>query len=509
MNKNSDNKRIAINTIVLYIRLIINVIIGLYTSRIVLECLGAEDYGLYSVVGGIVTMMNFLGSSMLSTSYRYIAVEMGKGPKGNLNNIYNTVFLIHIFLAILLIIIGETLGTYYVNYHLNVDPQKIPDALFVLRWSLYSCAFVVISVPSNGLIIAREKFIFTSTVEILRTLIKLGLVLYLAVYTGNKLELYAVIMAIFNLFLPICYTSYCYAKEYKVIKFKINRKWADYKLIFNYAFWIMIGAISCMAQNQGAAILVNTFFTLAANAAFGLANQINGYMQMLVKSLSQATVPQIMKSYSSGNKERSLTLMFMISKYSFFMFIIPSSILYTSLDEVLILWLKEVPQHTAIFLLLLLLNSMVYTLECGFDSCIQATGKIRLNQIGFSIIGLSVFPISYLLYSFGFPIYTTIICTIVASISIIIFHCYILKKLVDFSFKRYCHMTLIPALKIFIPLSGIIILLKIYINSHSILENLLLKSGIISLVVIFLIYFLGLSNEEKYYIKTVFYKIKK
>lgn len=493
----NDNKKIALNTTILYIKLAISVIIGLYTSRIILLSLGVDDYGLYSVVGGIVTIMNFLGASMLSTSYRFLAIEMGKGENGNLNKIYNTVFITHVVLAIFLIVVGETIGVYYINNYLNVEPQKIPDALYVLHWSLISSAFVVISVPSNGLIIAREKFLFTTSVEIGRSILKLLMVIGLNYYSGNKLRLFAIIMVIFNLILPICYTLYCFIKEKKIVKFKLNTEWKSYKEIISYALWIMIGSLATMLQTQGAIILVNSFFTLAMNAAYGIANQVNSYIQMLGKSLGQATVPQIMKSYSAGNKGRTMFLVFVISKYSFFLMLFPSISLLISIENILKIWLSNVPQYSTAFILCMLINGLVYTLECGFDSAIQATGKIKLNQIGFSIISLSVFPTAFILYKLGAPAYTITMVSIIASIANIIFHSFILRRLTNFRFKDYYTQTLKPAFKVLIFTILVSIYLRYEINIENIWLSVVLKTIISLLSTSIIIMIFGINKAER------------
>lgn len=493
----NDNRRIALNTSVLYIKLIVNIIIGLYTSRVILLTLGVDDYGLYSVVGGIVTMMNFMGTAMLSTSYRFITVEMGKGANGNLNKVYNTVLIIHLLIAVSLILIGETAGTYYIKYHLNVAVERIPDALYVLRWSLFSTFLVIISYPSNGVIIAREKFVFTSSIEIIQSVLKLILVFALSYYIGNKLRMFALIMVVYSLILPISYTVYCQVKVKDLVKWNFNYDLASYKEIFFYAIWIMLGAMASMVQNQGAAILINTFFTLALNAAFGIATVVNSYVQMLVKSLGQATIPQITKSYSSGDRKRAMSLVFMISKYTFFMMLIPTVPLLISIDNVLILWLRDVPYYTNTFIFFMLCNGLVYSLECGFDTLIQATGKIRANQIGFSIIGLMVFPIAFFSYRMDAPPYIIILITIMASFCTIVFHTIILKRITDFMYKQYFYNTIIPAIKVLIPVVALAFLIRYGFVLQNVLLSIFAKSLLSIISIIVIIYFFGLSRNEK------------
>ena len=373
----SDNKRIALNTAVLYVKLILSVFIGLYTSRVVLQALGASDYGLYTVVGGIVTMMNFLGTTMVSVSYRYIVVEFGKKEHGDPNKVFNTVMVIHIVLMFLLLFVGELFGTYYINNIAKFDPAKIDDAIFVLHMSLIATSLNIISIPYNGLIIAREKFVYTAIVEIGRSLLKLVLVIFLFHYLGNKLRLYSVIAAFYSAILPISLFVYSFIKEKSTIKWHINKKLSDYKEICKYAFWIMFGALACMGQNQGSNMIINYFFNTVINAAFAIGFQINSYVMMFVQSLNQAAVPQIMKGQSSGDTERSLSLVYTISKCSFFIMLIPVVPLSINIDYILSIWLKDVPPFTNIFAILLMVCGLIRCLGAGFDSSIQATGKIK------------------------------------------------------------------------------------------------------------------------------------
>lgn len=438
----SENKKIVLNTGVLYIKLIISVIIGLYTSRVVLLALGASDYGLYTIVGGIVTMMNFLGTTMVSVTYRYIVVEFGKGKEGNPNKVFNTVFVIHIALMLLLLIGGEFFGTYYINNVAKFEVSKIHDAIFVLHMSLIATALSIISIPFNGLIIAREKFIFTALVEIGRALVKLGLVIFLLHYMGNKLRLYSVIAAFYAAILPISLFIYSFLKEKETIKWKFNSKIYEYKDICKYAFWIMTGAVASMGQNQGSNMIINYFFNTVVNAAFGIGFQINSYVMMFVQSLNQAAVPQIMKSQSANNSKRSLTLVYGITKVAFFIMLIPTIPLIININFILKVWLKEVPPYTNTFAVLLLVCGLIRCLGAGFDSSIQATGKIKPYQIFYSLAYLMVLPVSYMLFIWKMPVYSILVCTILAAISVWVFQILYLSKITEFNIKHYFQTTI-------------------------------------------------------------------
>lgn len=439
------NKKIVLNTGVLYLKLILTTIIGLVSSRIILNALGTSDYGLYSVVGGIVTFLNVIGTTMVSVSYRYLAVELGKGIDGNANKVYNTVYLIHLVLAVCLIVIGETLGIYYVNNILNVAVDKVADAQFVLHISLFTTAISLMSVPDNGLIIAKEKFLFTSLTEIGVAIIKLGLVIFLGYYLGNRLRAFALIMAAITLVTRVSYMIYCRRNECSIIKWHFNKCWKDYKEIFSFAWWSLFGAIAVIAKEQGTAMIINFFFGTTLNAAFGLASQVNRYVITFTNSLNQAAVPQIMKSYGSGNHERSLNIVYAITRISTLIFLVMVIPILFCMDDILEIWLKDVPEYTTIFASWMLVNGFVMVLGSGFDPCIQSTGSIRGNEIGYGIINLALLPIIYILYKLNFPPYINVIILPILSFATRLFQVYIMKRQTKFSFIYYCQKSIIPS----------------------------------------------------------------
>ena len=442
----NDNMRIAINTVFLYIKFIVTTIVGLVVSRVVLQALGASDYGLYNVVGGIVAMLNTLGTSMVATSYRYMAVEIGKREQGNPNKIYNTVFVIHIALAFLLLTVGESFGVFYVNNYLNVEASRIPDALFVLHLSLLTTAFSVVTIPMNGLIIAREKFLFTSLVEIISTIAKLICLYFLVNYVGNRLRCYAVMLAVIQFIVPLSYQIYCRVKDADVVKWRIDRNKADYKELFNFAWWILVGAVAVIGKIQGAAMIINVFFGTILNAAYGLASQVSHAVSSFTSTLRQAAIPQIMKSQSNGNQERSLALVYAMSRYSYLCMNIVAIPLLLCMDDVLKIWLDTPPKYTNIFVSFLLVSGMISNLGAGFDASIQATGKIRKNQIGYSIIQLSLLPLIYILYKNGYPPYANVICMVGVSVVTLLFQLYIMRELTTFSISDYVKNTIIPSI---------------------------------------------------------------
>lgn len=489
-----DNKRIAKNTIILYFRLIVITFVGLYTSRVILKALGVDNFGLYSVVGGIVTIMNFLNTTMSATSYRFLAIELGKGEKGNPNAVFNSVLTIHITLSLLFLLLAESFGVWYINNYLNIPHEKIGDALFVFHVSVAGTVFGILNIPFSGLITAKEKFIFTSSIDIISSILKVLFVILISYYLGNRLRAYALLMSIVMLVQPLAYSIYCKVKHEKIVRWKFSKDWFSYKAILNFAWWIMFGAVAYIGQSQGAAIVINWFFGTAINAAFGIATQINTYIMLFVKNLNQATVPQIMKSQSAGDYKHSLSLVYKISKYTFLIMLIPTIPLILSMDSILSIWLDKVPHLTKQFAILMLLNGLVNCLGSGFDAVIQATGKIKKNQIGYSVITLLVLPIAYLLFKLGYPPYTITAVVMGSTISVLIYQTYILTMITDFRISHYLKETLFPSVLVIIFISPLFYL-------RTLVGSSIMAIIIFTLVTVFSIiiieYFIGLSKDER------------
>ena len=355
--------------------------------------------------------------------------------------------------------------------------------------------FSVISIPANGLIIAREKFVFTSIISIITDLLKLGVVVVLLYYWGNRLRLYALVLAAVHMITPIAYQVYCMKSDFRVICWNFNKNISDYKNILSFAWWIFIGACASIARTQGAAMIINFFFGTLLNAAFGLATQIFNATSQFTTTLRQAAIPQIMKGQVSGEEENSLNLVYKISRYSFLFMLIPAVPLIVCVEGMLNIWLGVPPVYTAIFIILMLLNGMLSNLAAGFDATIQATGRIRKNQIGYCLINLSLLPIIYVLYKLGFPPYSNAIVMCFLTILTVLFQCYIMNEVSSFKISKYVRETILPSgftsIVIFVPL----LLFYHYFNSSVKFTILGIVISVVWTVVV--IFFLGLNLMEK------------
>lgn len=504
----SDNKRIAYNTAFLSIKMVLSLFIGLYASRVILKALGASDYGLYSVVGGVVTLMNIIGTAMMAVTYRFICVELGKGDKGDTNRVFNATLIIYIVFIALMFLFGETLGLYYINHIANIDPEKLPDARFVLHFSLIATAFTMISIPYNGVIIARERFLFTSILEVGRQLIKLVLVIGLLYYFGNRLRLFALIIAFYNLITPVSLFIFNKIKDPAIIKWKLNTNKSDYIEIGKYAGWTLMGATARLGEYQGSNMVLNYFFNTLVNAAYGLAMQVNTYVNTFVSNLTQAAVPQIMKN-QENNSQRSLQIVYLISRFAFMIMLLLTVPILLSINYILGVWLGNVPQYTNLFVSLFFLTGLVRSLSAGFDGMIQATGKLKRYQIANCTAYLSVLPLSCILYKLGVGVATIFLLNTTAAAFMVIFMAHYLTQITDFKGVEYFKGTIIPCFKVII---GVLPLYTLTIFFDDNLLGFILKTSISVIWVLIDIYILGLNSIYRDRIKnlmvSVFRKFK-
>ena len=420
------NKRIAINTLITYSRLIITTLVGLLSTRYVLLALGESDFGLYSVLGGILAMLNMLSVAMYTTTRRYINVEMGK-PDGNLNKIFNVSLLLHVMFGLLIFVLAEIFGIYYISNYLNVVQDKLPDAYFVFHISTFTAILGLINVPYQGLLNAYEKFGTIAIIEIIGALLKIPLIICLINYQGNVLRFYAVGMALLSIVTFLYYQIITYKKYHHVVTFKIYRDHPLYKEILSYNNYVAVGAFAFMGRCQGVNILVNFFFGTIVNAAFAIAYAVENYVQQFVSCISTPFEPQIIQNWVDGNRARSLKLVESSCRYSTLICLLLIFPLFVNMDFILELWVKAPPDGASLLCRLILLGTL-FRLQYGLTSPIRANGNIKKLQIFDSITSLIGLPIALLLFYIGYNSYTVIIIYLFIDIIKIIGYFYLLHR---------------------------------------------------------------------------------
>lgn len=502
----NQNKKIAKNSLILYFRLIVTSVIGLIATRIVFKNLGASDYGLYSVVGSVVVMMNFLNTAMVTTTYRFIAFEMGKSNEGNINKVFNISLSIHLFLAVLVVILAETAGIWYINTKLNVEPNRLTDAIFVFRLSILASVFNIISMPYRGFVTAIEKFSVRASIEILRTVVRLLLVLLLGFMVGDKLRIYAIMMAFVSFTPSAFFVFYCRKYHHRFVKWKFDWDKEKYKEMFWFSNWTIIGAVASLGKSTGSQLILNFFFGTLLNAAFGVANQLNSFVVMFSQNLGQAAVPQITKSHSGGNNKRTLDLVAYISKYTFILMLIPSLPILLETEFLVKIWIGEIPEYTIAFCRLMVVNGLISSLMGGVPAAINASGKVKWFHIVLSSISLSTLPIAYTLFKFGLPPYIIQIVYIITTILATTTSLILLKKVINYNVSYLLKVSYLNALYIIITISPLFFVIRAFPASN---YRFILGSLSILLWGLFMIYLVGLDQNEKAKFKTLLKKMRK
>ena len=495
----SDNKKIFKNSNILYIRLIIITIVGLFSSRLVLQSLGASDFGLYNVVGGIVVMIGILNTAMISTSFRYIAFEMGKGNAEEVNQVFNISLVLHAFLALLIILLAETVGIYYIHHFLNVPADRIPDAIFVFRFSVLAAIFSIFSIPFQGLITAQEEFLVRSLIEVILVLLRLAAAILIVYYGASRLRLYSVLTALAIALTSILYIAYCRRKYASIVLWNFQTDKNKYREMMGFSGWVMLGVLGCVGKVQGAALIINVFFGTILNASFGIANQVNQLILMFTQNLGQAAIPQITKSYSSGNSDRSMQLVCYMTKYSFFLMLLPALPILLETNFLLHLWLGKVPEHTTLFCQLMIWNALIECLNGAIPAAVHATGKLKYFQIIQTPVSLSSLLMAWILFKFGYPPYSILVVSILTALVNVVVCIVLLKSVIHFDVKRLFKISYLKILYVIVCVSPLFLIKNLY--DESVFRFIFLSTTAVIWFVI-AVYVFGIEKKERLSLKS-------
>ena len=495
----NTNKIIAYNAVLLYIKLIVSVICGLFITRFSLKALGIVDFGLYSVIGSIITFVAIINTFMVSTSKRYIAVAIGKGDPIDICNQFNVCRIIHIVIAIVTLLLALPIGDWYVCNFINYDGE-ILNARVVFSISVVASAISFIGVPYHGLLTAKENFLVFCIPDIITHVLKLCFTYVLIYAFTNKLLVYAGVMSFFTVFPTIVYVWYCGKKYGDVTKYKFVRDKAKYKEILVFSAWVGYGALAWVGKSQGAALLVNLFFNTVMNTALGIANHLSSFIGQMAQSIAQPLAPQITKTYVSGDRKRCDSLLVFSTKITFLLMLLFSSPFLVECEWVLSLWLGQVPPYAVMFTILIIVDSLIDSLNSGIKNIIFASGNIKLFQIIPSTLKLLSIVAAYFALKAGYPAYSLLYAYILFSVVIFFANQWILKKSVNFDTKLLIKNSYIPSLIIAISYLPTCLLNGIF---HPLIV--ILISVVYILVLIFMI---GLSKTEKQIVLSLINKFK-
>lgn len=472
-------------------------LVSLYTSRVILNTLGVEDYGIYNVVGGVVTMFAFFNSAMSSATQRFLSFEIGKGDFVQLRKTFNATQIIHIGIAVLIFILAETVGLWFVKTYLVIPSERLEAAIWVYHFSVLSFMVSIIQVPYNATIIAHERMNVYAYVSIIEVLLKLLIVFMLTWITYDKLILYGILHFGVMFLIAAIYRIYT-RRNFEETKFEVVRDKKLYKTLISYSGWNLFGNIAGVAQGQGINIILNIFFGPVVNAARGIATQVQSAVNSFVSNFQMAVKPQIIKSYAANEKDYMISLIIQSSKYSFYLLFILSLPIILEVDQILKIWLITVPEYASIFTVLVLVIILINSISGPLMTAVQAAGKIAIYQ---AVIGTLLFltlPISYVFLKLGYPPEVTLYITIVIEVIALIFRFFFLKRLMNFPIFRFIKEVLLKNFAIVI-ISTIFPLIIRNTMCESI-QRLVLTVLISIIWNGLVIYYIGLSKVQKSFI---------
>lgn len=431
-----NNKRIAKNTLLLYIRTIFVMLVTLYTSRVILNTLGVSDFGIYNVVGGVVAMFSVISGSLSSSISRFITYELGHGDINKLKRIFSTSVNIQIGISLVILILAEIFGVWFLNTKMNIPTNRLIAANWVLQCSLISFIINLISVPYNACIIAHERMSAFAYISILETVLKLVVVYMLLISPYDKLITYAILLVIVSLIIRLIYGWYC-NRNFSESRYKFVYDKPLIKEMTGFAGWSFFGNGAYMLNTQGVDMLINIFFGVTLNAAKGVASQVQNAVMQFVNNFTVAVNPQITKSYAAGDMEYMYKLVCRGARFSYFLLLIFIIPIVCEADYILRLWLKTVPEYAPVFLRLTLFGSLMTLLGNSMITAVSATGDIKRYQLWVTIVGCLVFPLTWMAFQFGLPPETTYIIYIAIYFLLNFVRLHIVKDLLKFPVKLY------------------------------------------------------------------------
>lgn len=497
-NQTSDNnKRIAKNTLLLYFRMLFMMVVSLYTSRVILNALGVEDFGIYNVVGGVVAMFSVISGSLSAAISRFITYELGKGDQSKLNKIFSASVTIQLLLSLIIVVLIESVGVWFLNTKMTIPIERMTAANWVLQFSIITFVINLISVPYNAAIIAHEKMSAFAYISILEAVGKLAIAFLIMWSPIDKLIYYAILMCFVAIIVRFAYGHYC-SQHFSECKYHFYWDKELLKNMFGFAGWNFLGAGSLLLMTQGVNILINLFFGVGLNAARGVANQVDSAVQQFVTNFSTAINPQITKSYAVKDYNYMHDLVCAGSKYSFFLSWFFSLPLLLEGSIILQLWLKNVPENAILFMKLALCISLLSVISNTLVTSMLATGNIKKYQIIVGGLGMTIFPLVYIAYKLGLPAYSAYLIHFSLFVIQLIVRLQLLKHMIMLSIKDFFQKAILKDLEV-IFLSSIFPFLIVYYMPSSFFR-LFIVLTVSTLSILISIYFVGLTKQEKKYI---------
>lgn len=494
--------KIIFNTAVLYTRLIIGMVLGLLTTRLVLGALGETNYGIYMLVAGVVGMLSILNSNMANTSMRYMAHSLGANDKELSLKTFNTTLFIHFGIGVIVIFLMEICGWIMFEYFLNIPADRIFDAKVIFHFMVITSFVTVVAVPYDAVINAHENLVALSLADLLQSILHLGIAIYLSYSASNLLILYGFLVLVSHIILRVLKQWYSKV-NYTECKIRF-RDYVDIKLlksILSFTGWNLFGSMTALASTQMRGVLINMFFGVNLNAAEGLSKSVSAQVNVVSVSLTRAINPQLMKSEGSGDRNRLISFTIIGVKYSAFLFALIAIPLLLEAPYLFSLWLKDVPDFTVVFFQLILINQLMEKFTFQIGNAIRAVGKVRNFSVIESLVPILTIPVAYYLFSIGFGPRWIYILGLISGLFTAVVRLYFGKILVGIKIIEYFKTAIFPILFPIILTFAISLSFKIIMEKSFTQFCVTIFVSLLSLLGTF--WFLGMNLAEKKVIKNL------
>ncbi len=501
----TSTKRLAKNTIMMYIRMGITMIVGLISTRIVLQALGEDDFGLYNAVSGIVVLITFLNNAMMLATQRYLSYAIGEGSSTKLQDVFNASVYIYLAIVILIVLIGETVGLWFLNQKMVFADDKIVLANFVYQFSLLITCFNVIRTPFNSLFVSIERMDFYALTSVVESCVNLCFVLLLLLFSSKASFLYIVLQTLAAFLILIWVWAYFKKSFSTQIKFAKVEDKKLFKDLFSFSSWGMFGSLAVVGFQQGINILLNMFFGVTVNAAFGIANKVNSLVNQFFTGFQTAANPQITKAYASGDISAQVMLINRTTKISFFLLLLVGTVVIYNTDFLLLIWLSEVPNYTVELARLMIIGAMIDALSSPLYVTIYATGRIKVYQLVISFILLLNIFVSYILFKEGYGLLSCMYVRILIFSIAYIIRLFFVKAYTQIEISKILHDAILPIMI----MSGIVFVLLYFSwgfqNSYI---RLLIITPVHASLILILMYYIGFNKKERIALIDIASKLK-
>lgn len=503
-------KRVVVNTFISYGRMFLTMSASLFSTRILLNSLGSIDYGIFNLVAGIIAMLSFLNVAMATSTQRYLSYNQGSNDLIKQRNIFSNSFLLHLIIGLVVCFSLEIVGFFLFNGFLNIPLNRIETAKLVYHFMGGTVFFTIVSVPFIAIINAKENMLVIAIINIIESLLKLSIAIYLSASLFDRLSTYGVLIGLLSIVITTIYILFCFRNYDECTVHNLFKSDKELlKQLLSFAGWNLFGTVCFLGRTQGLAVLLNIFFGTIVNTAYGIANQVSSQMTLFSVTMMQSLNPQIMKSEGANDRERMLNLTMLASKFSFFLLAFIAVPCIIEMQSILTFWLKKIPENCIIFCDLILIASLVSQFTIGIQSGLQAIGDIKKYQFVVGLLILMNIPIAYGLLKIGFPSYSILISYIIIELIACIVRLYFIKKLGGLSLSTYFNKVI---LKIFFPFIILVFVSLLIRYSFEFNYRFFLTAFISSTIFFTSIYYVGLCDDEKsfvdFYLKDKLFKRK-